>query len=84
MIDTQSRMLIGLSWMRERQPELYKARVEDFRMQRQIRAAGERLKQAKDAGDAAAEAAGAANTAVNKSTFGEHGKVFCESLKIEG
>jgi len=56
-IGTQSRMLIGLSWMRERQPELYKARVEDFRMQRQIRAAGERLKQAKDAGDAAAEAA---------------------------
>lgn len=52
----QSRMLIGLSWMRERQPELYKARVEDFRMQRQIRTAGDRLKQAKDAGDAAAEA----------------------------
>lgn len=53
----QARMLIGLSWMRERQPELYKARVEDFRMQRQIRAAGERLQQARDAGDEAAKAA---------------------------
>lgn len=53
----QARMLIGLSWMRERQPELYKARVEDFRTQRQIRAAGERLKQARDAGDEVAQAA---------------------------
>ena len=52
----QARMLMGLSMLRERQPELYQARVEDFRVQREIRAASERLRKARDDGDAAAEA----------------------------
>jgi len=52
----QARMLMGLSMLRERQPELYQARVEDFRVQREIRAASERLRTAREAGDAAAEA----------------------------
>jgi hypothetical protein len=52
----QARMLMGLSMLRERQPEIYQARVEDFRAQREIRAASERLRKAREAGDAAAEA----------------------------
>jgi hypothetical protein len=51
----QARMLMGLSMLRERQPELYQARVEDFRVQREIRAATERLRKARDEADAAAE-----------------------------
>jgi hypothetical protein len=54
-IGSQARMLIGLSMLRERQPELYQARVEDFRVQREIRGAVERLRAAREAGDAAAE-----------------------------
>jgi hypothetical protein len=56
-IGMQARRLIGLAWLRDRQPELYKARVEDFRSQRETRRAVEAIRAAKDAGDAAAEAA---------------------------
>jgi hypothetical protein len=53
----QARMLMGLSMLRERQPELYEARVQDFRVQRQIRGAIDRLQKAREAGDAAAQEA---------------------------
>ena len=56
-LGSQARMLIGLSMIRDRQPDLYRARVDDFRVQRQIRAAVERLQKARADGDAAAEAA---------------------------
>jgi len=52
----QARMLIGLAAIRERQPELYRARVDDFRAQRQLRAAAERAMQARQASDATGEA----------------------------
>ena len=56
-IGMQARRLIGLAWLRDRQPDLYAARVEDFRSQRETRRAVEAIRAAKDAGDAAAEAA---------------------------
>lgn len=56
-IGMQARRLIGLAWLRDRQPELYKARVEDFRSQRETKRAVEAIRAAKDAGDAAAEGA---------------------------
>lgn len=56
-LGSQARMLIGLAMIRDRQPELYRARVEDFRVQRQIRSAVERLQKARADGDAAAESA---------------------------
>lgn len=52
----QGRRLVGLAWLRDRQPELYKSRVEDFRAQRDARRAVEAIRKAKDAGDAMAEA----------------------------
>lgn len=56
-IRSQARMLMGLSMLRERQPELYETRVQDFRLQRQIRGAIERLGKAREAADAVAEEA---------------------------
>ena len=56
-LGAQARMLMGLSMLRERQPELYQARVDDLRVQRQLRAAVDRLKQARESGDADAEQA---------------------------
>ena len=56
-LGSQARMLIGLAMIRDRQPDLYRARVEDFRVQRQVRAAVERLQKARADGDAAGEAA---------------------------
>lgn len=55
-LGSQSRMLIGLAAIRDRQPELYRARVDDFRAQRQLRSAAERAIKAREASDAAAEA----------------------------
>lgn len=55
-LGVQARMLIGLSMLRERQPELYQARVEDFRAQREIRGAIERLGKARESGDTGGEA----------------------------
>jgi hypothetical protein len=52
----QGRRLIGLSWLRERQPELYQSRVEDFRTQREAKRAVEAIRRAKESGDAVAEA----------------------------
>ena len=56
-LGSQARMLIGLAMIRDRQPDLYRARVENFRVQRQIRAATERLQKARADGDASAESA---------------------------
>lgn len=56
-LGSQARMLIGLAMIRDRQPDLYRARVENFRVQRQIRSAVERLQKARTDGDAAAESA---------------------------
>ena len=55
-LGAQARMLIGLAAIRDRQPDLYRARVDDFRAQRQIRSAAERAIKAREASDAAAEA----------------------------
>lgn len=55
-LGSQARMLIGLAAIRERQPDLYRARVDDFRAQRQLRAAAERTIKARESGDSATEA----------------------------
>ena len=55
-LGAQARMLIGLAAIRDRQPELYRARVEDFRAQRQLRSAAERAIKAREASDTAGEA----------------------------
>lgn len=55
-LGSQARRLVVLSWLRERQPELYETRVEDFRVQRQVREAVERVRKARDAADAEGEA----------------------------
>jgi len=55
-IGSQARMLIGLAAIRDRQPELYRARVDDFRVQRQLRSAAERAIKARETSDAAGEA----------------------------
>jgi hypothetical protein len=55
-LGAQTRMLIGLAAIRDRQPELYRARVDDFRLQRQLRGAAERAIKAREAADADAEA----------------------------
>lgn len=52
----QGRRLIGLAWLRDRQPELYRSRVDDFRAQRDVRRAIESIQRAREAGDAAGEA----------------------------
>jgi len=54
-LGSQARRLVVLSWLRERQPELYETRVEDFRVQRQVREAVERLRTAREAADAEGE-----------------------------
>jgi|GEM_PF-1920645 len=48
--------LMGLSMLRERQPELYQVRVESFRLQRQIRKVIDQLAQARESKDQATEA----------------------------
>ncbi len=55
-IGMQARRLMGLAWLRDRQPELYRSRVEDFRAQRDARRAVEAIRKAKESGDAVAEA----------------------------
>ncbi len=55
-LGSQARRLVVLSWLRERQPELYETRVEDFRVQRQVRDAVERVRKARQAVDAEEEA----------------------------
>ncbi len=53
----QARRLIGLSMLREKQPDLYAARVADLRIQRQMRGVMDALQAARTSNDAAAEAA---------------------------
>lgn len=56
-IGSQGRRLVGLAWLRDRQPDLYRARVDDFRAQREAKRAIEAMRQAKESGDSAGEAA---------------------------
>lgn len=54
-ISREARKLMGLSMMKEREPKLYKVRVEDMRVQNQIRESSDSWNAAKKNGDTAAQ-----------------------------
>ncbi|MCE9619430.1 MAG: hypothetical protein K8R92_05940 [Planctomycetes bacterium] len=54
-LSREARKLMGLSMMKEREPQLYKVRVEDLRVQNQIRELSEAWNTAKQSGDLAAQ-----------------------------
>jgi len=51
----EARKLMGLSMMKEREPDLYRVRVEDIRVQNQIRELGEAWNAAQKSGDVSAQ-----------------------------
>lgn len=53
----EARKLMGLSMMKEREPDLYRVRVEDIRVQNQIRELGEAWNAAQKSGDVTAQEA---------------------------
>ena len=53
----EARKLMGLSMMKEREPDLYRVRVEDIRVQNQIRELGEAWNAAQKSGDITAQEA---------------------------
>ena len=53
----EARKLMGLSMLKEREPDLYRVRVEDIRVQNQIRELGEAWNAAQKSGDVSAQEA---------------------------